>query len=362
VRKVLSVFAECRQRGVRSVLAAALVVVLLSVALHSVAIAAPMAAVYTITARPSVNPVAVGGFLYFTGTVQLNGKAVKGFNIGVEDPMKQMSLGNAATTDATGTWRYVIDNTYPAVNNCKVGNFRFRFYAGSASVYSSVSVSAKGAWTTKRFTVTNSGTSTYKVQLTADGVNKGTYTVAPGKTIQPWTSTTWAKSTVVANVMSSTGTTLWKGTYTTPLTYSPRTSTFLNPFYANYSYTSNSLSNPGARKSGITVGTIYNNVVNRNVGVGARNVFYSNNVSQGVATQASWGVSAPECTTFLGLKAGCSVGCDVSVGLRLSLDLTAGTVGVTPVSVGCGVTCSVEIATVTCTLGGADISAQATWK
>jgi len=325
--------------------------------------AAPALAAYTITVAPSATTISVGGCLYFVVTVTQNGSPVSGVSVGVDDPVREV-CATAGTTNSQGKVTYYVEQLCPAQYNCKVGLFRFTFYAGSNSTTSQIKVDPSNPWEGQKFVVTNSGSSTYKVNVVLNGANKGTTTVPPGSNICLLSQAGYGNANLTATVMNTSGTTLWQAICTSTPSNSPQQTSFLNPHYSNYQ------ANTTVRLNGTTrnrvlrgVGQIYNDVASGQWVVGGYNVSASDNVTHGVSSSEQLGITGPGCKTFLGLKVGCNIMCGASAGVQLCfIGLPLGpSIPIGPVRAGCTASCCVKVATVQCSVLDASFSAQTQW-
>jgi hypothetical protein len=323
---------------------------------------AAMAQTYTVSVSPSLNTVKVGDCLYFSGTVTLNGRPVSGVRIGVEDPMKQQSIASAATTDSTGKFKYYPENMCPAKYNDMVGTFEFKFFAGSTTAKSRVTVNTKSPNGLDLLSVKNTGTATYKVNLKVGGTDKGTTIVAPGKNLTLFNSSAFNNSTMIATVMDNAGRTLWKATFNDTPSSTTKSTTFLNPYYNNF-WVNSTVSINGSSKSRSFNGIqkVYTDYVNKEWNVGSKKVAVGNNVTQGVSTEGALGITGTGCETFLGLRGSCSLSCDASVGLGITACFGL-CIPIGPVDLGCGFKCSAEVASVSCQVASISASASATYR
>ncbi len=312
---------------------------------------------------PSKNTINVGDCLNFTGIVTQGGKPVNGLTIGVQDPMKQQSIGSAATTDSGGKFTYYAENMCPAKSNDMAGVFEFTFFAGSTAVKSKVTVNTKTPAGTNSVAVRNTSNKTYKVRLLVDNVDKGTTTVAPNGNLTIFNADQFKNSTISATIMDNSGKTLWKTNYANTTRYTPQTLAFVNPFYNNYWANSTvALNGTITNRTLNGVGKVYNDYVNKQWTVGGVGVSASNNVTHGVSTAADLGVTGPVAETFLGVRAGCSVSCGASVGLEIKFCLGA-CLPIEPFfDLGCGASCSAEVASASLNVFDAGFSASATYK
>jgi hypothetical protein len=316
---------------------------------------------YSITASPSSSSIKVGDCLYFTGRVTLNGLPAVGIQIGVQDPIRQQSVANVATTGANGNFTYYVESMCPAKYNAKVGSFYFTFFAGTNSVVSKVVVSPSSPSGLDELKAVNSGTSTYKVNLTVDGVNKGTYTVGPGSSINLLSSAKYNNSTVIATVYDSAGKTLWKATYTDMPYYTPLPAALLNPQYTNmYIKSTANINGTSKNWSYCGINQRYSNNVNQQwTAAGCK--ISAENVVDHWSGQGSGGVSGPGCSTFLGFKTRCSVSVGVSVGLQLCGGWGWGW-ALGPATVGGTAKCCVEVASVKCNVAEVSVQSSVTYK
>jgi len=323
------------------------------------------ATTYNMTVTPSVTTLNVGGCLTFSGTVTLNGKPASGVSIGVNDPMKQQCIANAAKTDSNGKFTYTPENMCPAVNNDMVGVFQFAFTAGSTTVNSSkITVNTTSPTGPSAFSAVNSGTSTYKIKMVVNNTDKGTITVAPGKTVNLFSDSSFGNSTVVATILDASNKQLWKATYTGTRTVTPQTSTLLNPYYNNY-WVNSTIALNGTTKSRTLngIGQVYTDYVNQQWTVAGTKVAVNNSVTHGVAQEAALQANFLSCKTYLGLKAQCSVSVGASVGLQLCLgSISAVGVAIGPVKVGATASCCVEVASAKCNVLDASASLSSTYK
>lgn len=324
---------------------------------------AAMAQTYAVSVSPSLSTVKVGDCLYFSGTVTLNGKAASGVKIGVEDPMKQQSIANVATTDSKGKFTYYPENMCPAKFNDMVGSFEFKFFAGSTTAKSKVTVGTKPSNGLDLVTVNNTSKSSYKVRLQVDGVDKGTTTVAAGKNLSLFNSSAFNNSTIIATIMDNSNKTLWKATYKDTPRVSPKTSTMINPYYNNFFVNSTvTLNGTSKTRSFSGVGKLYDDYVNKQYSVGGLTVNAESKVRHGVSTEGQLGITGPGCETFLGLRASCSLSCSASAGLFVCVSAGAESPISALADIGCGLSCCVEVATVSCQVASIGDSVQATYK
>jgi hypothetical protein len=316
----------------------------------------------SINISPSANPVKVGNCLYFTGIATQNGKPVSGLKIGVEDPIKQQSIPLAATTDSKGKFTYYVEKMCPAINNDMIGVFEFKFFAGSVTTKSKVSVNTTNPTGMDMLTAINNGTEKFIIKLMVDKKDKGSFTVSPGKTVNLFQGTHFGNSTIIATILNGSNKILWKATYTDTPINSSKSSTFLNPYYNNYwANTSVSINGTSKSKSINGVGKVYSDYVNKDWTVGGYKVKAENNVTYGVATKTELGVQGPNCKTFLGFKASCTVSVGVSAGLQLCAGWGAGW-AIGPVTAGTKAQCCVEIASASCNVADIGVSASAVYK
>ncbi len=308
------------------------------------------AAPYSLAVTPSKSTVAVGDCLYFTGTATQGGKPASGVQIGVEDPMKQQSIAKAAKTDAKGKFTYYVENMCPAQYNDMVGLFRFKFFAGSTTTKSEVRVNTTKPAGVTDISAINQGTRSYRIKLTVNNADKGTVTVAPGKTVSLLKDNSFANSTIVATILDTNNKTLWKATYKGTRTVTPEGTTFVNPYYKNYLVNSTVTLNGSAKSRTFQgVGRFYHDTVNKEWTVGGVKIGVADDVTHGVATAAELGFSGPTCKTFLGFKARCSVSVGASAGLQLCLGtITPVGAALGPVKIGATASCCVEYASAKC--------------
>jgi hypothetical protein len=312
---------------------------------------------------PSKTPINVGDCLYFTGTVTQDGKPVKGANVGVEDPIREQSIGKAAVTDSAGKFTYYTEDMCPAKYDCKVGTFKFTFFASGASAAATVVVKSVQPSGYRGISVNNTSTKAYKVRVLVDGADKGTFTVIGGKSLNLFQDKSFKTSTLSAYVMDSTGKNLWNATYNWTPTFTPSSSTFLNPAYSNYKYASTTKAKTSKKDFNFdaTALAVNPNVFNGQIAVGSAQVNVVDGNWHGINYNAGGSVSGPNVATFLGLKASCSLDCGVSAGLQLCLGGGAGW-AIGPAKLGCTANCCVTVASASASWASAEVSTSASVK
>lgn len=322
--------------------------------------------VYGITVSPSNSNIRIGDCLYFTGVATLNNKPVKALSIGVDDPIKEQSLGKAAVTDSYGRFTYYTENMCPARYNSKAGRFRFTFYAGTAKATSTVTVSLVQPSGSREISVKNTSAKTYKVRVVVDGADKGTSTIKSRQAMSLWKDAKFATTSLSAYVMDANGKNLWNATYTWKPTYTAGSSTFLNPKYSNFNFNASTKVNGRQRNYNFlgTARTVYDNVINQQVAVGGASFNVIDGTWMGINYNAGGSISGPGCTTFLGFKASCSVeSTTFSAGLQLCLGGGEGlALGPFKVEPGPSVSCCVQVASAQCQIMSAEASISATIK
>lgn len=312
-----------------------------------------------VTVTPSLSTVNVGNCLYFTGTVTQGGKPASGVSIGVNDPMKQQCIANAATTDSNGKFTYYPENMCPAKNNNKAGVFQFTFSAGSSSVMSQVTVSpVNNPQAQDAFTVNNTGKSIYKVNLLVNNQNKGTTTVSPGAKVTLFSSSQFANSTILATIMDNNGKTLWKTTVNDTHSFSPPKTVpapLINPTFGTYLFDSSYLKDKQLINTPFRGVKTISDALNQNFNVAGVSGSLSTTAIRGVDTSLNLGLSADSVETFAGARLGCSLSCGASVGLEVCFAFGAKTPVELGYDVGCGFSCCFEVATVSATLVSANV-------
>jgi len=319
-------------------------------------------AAYTITAVPSSTTIDVGSCgLYFTVTVKQNGKPVSGVSVGVDDPIREACVV-AGKTDQQGQVKYYPEGYCPAKYNCKVGLYKFTFSAGGNSATSQITVNRSNPGGLNRLMVANSSASTYKVQLTVNGVDKGTTTINPHSSVNLLSNGTYGTSSITATVKNSSGSTLWKAAYTATPSYSPQPTSFLNPKYTNYYVnTAVRLFTNTTNRALHGVGQVYKDVANKQWSLGGYSVTASDTVTHGVTSSGSIGFTLPTIGTFVGDQVSCGLTCGASVGLQMCIGAGAGW-DIGPANVGCNVGCCVTVAAAYANVFDASVSAQAKYQ
>ena len=316
---------------------------------------------YTVTAVPSASTITVGASLYFTVTVTQNGVPVKGVLVGVDDPIREVCT-SAGYTNSQGKVTYTVENAWPALYDCKVAKFLFTFYAGGSSGTSLIKVIPVSPSGVNSLKVNNSSSSTYKVNLTVNGQNRGTTSIAPHTNVSLLSQSGFGSSTVVATVMNSGGTTLWKATLTHAPTNASQSSSRQNPHYSNYwAKSSVRLDGTTRTRAFSGVGTVYTDYGSVKKSVGGYTVTSSDAAKYGPSTSSAFGFNGPGVNWFLGLQYSCSVSCGISAGVELCFGGGAGW-DIGPVSVGCNAGCCVTVASVSANLFDMGASEGAGWS
>jgi hypothetical protein len=303
----------------------------------------------------------------FTGRLlDALGKPIKNVDIGVEDPILQMSR-MVGKTDASGNFVYQING----FENAKAGMFTFRFIAGVGDRPSRNIVIAVNAipeiW--RQFVMVNkNGPDKYKVDLSVDGVSYGSRIIEPRQSgIVLWSASDKSNhnlNLVCTNMKNG------KRFIITPSSQDLRTSipsniTYPNPTYSKFNVTANnSVNNKNVKNETKsfwgTAREIYETYINQDWGLGTDVVKINTSTKQGINFDA--GISGgAQCSTFLGLQASCTIGCEAGVGLELRV--CAGVcIPIEPAyELGCGLRCGVSVASASCSVG-ATIRAQTTYK
>ena len=312
--------------------------------------------VLSVTASPTVT---VGTALTFSGRlVDARGKPISGAQIGVEDPVLQASRA-AATTSTNGGFTYSV----PGTANAKAGRFIFRFLAPATNAaLVSVTVNPRPALFRQMAYVNNTGKTTYRVDVSADGVGAGSYVIKPGAS----SLTLWSAMDGIAHNLrlvftdSSTG----KSFSLAPSTWTSASPASIpaitNPYFSNYQYrTQSRLEGPAGAKTeswafdaSAGVGASRTSSVTGSLGVGATAAFTTTTEAGTKVDTLGLGASIG-CSTYVGFKASCKISCGVGATLGVCVCL-GGCAPAEIVSVGCGVRCCASFAQASC---GATIEA-----
>ncbi len=326
----------------------------------------PTPAPYIIIVAPSKSSISTGDCLSFSGTVTQNGKPASGITIGVSDPIREQSILSATKTDSQGKFSYTVESMCPATSNFKVGTFDFSFFAGTATATSRVTVSPHAPIANEFLNVANTGSNTYSIKLTVNGVDKGTTKISPATKMTLFTNNKISNDVIVATALDSKGNTLWKSTFTGTQSYTPQTASLINPKFNNYWYNS-AVNIDGTTKSrtlnGIYngIGQIYSDYGNQQVLEPGWSVTKSIESDHGVFTTTPFEFSGPGCDTYVGARLICSVECSASIGLQLCVGADIGW-AYGPATVGCGYSCCFQVASVTCQIASASTSISGTVK
>ncbi len=293
-------------------------------------------------------------------------RPIPNISIGVEDSIRQMSA-MVGRTDSTGRFTYRINGS----DNSKAGQFNLKFIApvnGQIAKTASVAVNQVPVRARQFAEVTNKGKSRYQVDLVADGRNLGSRTITPGqKNVMLWDvsdSSTHNLKFVCTNLDNR------KRFEITPaiqgITFNgPATCSAVNPTYASYNVTARNMVNNGTRTENTktftgTARDVYDTVANKEWALKGEKLLVNTTTKEGIGVDG--GVSGGAgCSTFLGIKAECSVGCEASAGLELHLCAGA----CFPIQLahqfGCGYSCGVKFAEVSCSVS-ASVGVQATYR
>ncbi len=317
---------------------------------------------YSLTVTPSVTICNVGSCLYFTITLTYNGVPKSGVSVSVNDPVRQVCAA-AGVTNSSGKVTYYCDNMCPAQYNNKYGNFTFSFSASGVTKTCNVFVNLVSPSGYREVSVKNTGNSNYQVQIYVNGVSKGLFPVNAGKTLSLWKDNAFTNSTILANVKNTLGTIIYSATYNWCPTYSAGSSSYVNPTYSNFRVSNTTHTNGSAYSYSFNGlgSTVYNNIANKSVSVGTVGFTLADGTSHGINYNAGGSITGPGCSTFVGLKAGCSIDCSASAGLQLCFGGGAGW-AIGPATLGCTASCCLTVANVTCQAVSADLSASAIYQ
>lgn len=320
-----------------------------------------------LTVIPSQSSIKIGGCLYFTiKLVDSYGKPVIGASVGVNDPIRQMSIV-AGKTNAYGTLVYYCDNYCPAKYNDMYGNFTFVFSAGGLTKSCNVLVNLVPPVGVRDVKVLNNTLRNYKIQVYVNGTNKGIYSVGPGLSSTLWKDNNNTTSVIDAYVRDNYGKNLYKVTYNYKPTYSFGTSTIINPTFSNY-FTSSTTTSNGITKnfyySGSTIPSpVYSNVVSKSVSVGGKQFSVINGSNQGIKYNAGGTIQGPGCEVYLGAKATCEVKCSAGADIGLQLCIGAGPgIAFGPLKAGCTASCCITVASASCQVASASFGITSGYK
>lgn len=284
--------------------------------------------------------------------------------IGVEDPIQEMSL-IAARTDNAGCFVFRV----PGVKNSKAGSFKFRFVANvgaKPSQFAQVAVNPVPGRFRQFAEASNPGKDRYQVDLVVDGVAKGRQIFGPGQSGYLWDVTDGKshKLELVCTNLKNGKTFIVKPSSTGVTADVPAVCAVGNPTNSRFGVSvgnsvTNGVNKRETRNFTAAAPSLYETTINKQWGLGA-NVSVGTTTKQGINFEA--GVSGgATCSTFLGVQAICSVGCEASVGLQLKFCLGA-CFPIEPVAaLGCGWSCGISFANASCGVS-ADVSAKASYK
>jgi hypothetical protein len=305
--------------------------------------------------------------IVFTGKlVDKNGKPIGLTEIGVEDPILQMSR-MIGKTDSLGRFTYRVDG----FNNEKGGQFTFRFIAGIGDRPSqnvTIAVNAIPEIWRQFVKVNSNGSSKYKVDLTVDGVSLGSRVIEPKqRDVVLWSAADKANHSlklVCTNLQSGKRYTITPSSHGLRATV-PSTCNWRNPEYSMFNVKANNSVNNRNTKNEIKSFTgvarnIYETYINQDWELAGEVVGIHTSTKEGINFDA--GISGGlGCSTFLGVQASCSVSCEAGVGLGIGFCVGLCVPTSELIDLGCGLRCGVSVASASCGVG-ASVEGQATYK
>lgn len=319
-------------------------------------------ATYNLTVTPSSSTPKVDEVVTFWGVVtDNNGNPVPNIQLGIEDPIAEMST--LASTGADGHFTY-------SVKANRAGQFRFLFYLEGIPTECLIEVQPLDtSWANQVLYVRNPSSTRYQVRAYVNGSLGGTWTIDPGEQRTLWEAPDHYGSYTLHILTKDLTTAQTTEAFVSPKiqldnTYDPGVCGIpQNPSLSDYYIQSTYYTSPeNALSTAYIIGNGYPLLFQKNYGfeTGVGPVKIGAGLGIGPSVNAGGYVEAG-CSAFTGLEARCEWSCGAGAGLELGTCIGLCIPIETFYDFGCGFKCQVVVAEVECGVA-AGVKAQAGYE